>query len=433
MWTEAARSAGSKNFTIENVQAVSSELVPTAESDQKRCRDTCVLAKTTKNPRCYQVTLQRYAVQSKSGVAHQPQSLDAYIQTSVNSGNGEDILKLSCCLGYLSFFGVKAARDNLTVDKIDGCFLYCVGRLRDICKKNEEALFCYLVSCNMREVMKIIAVTSLHLFNPRCRYSEDGDAFVWQIANAGEAAVNSMGVATFCVGIWPFVKEVLVGKEIDIPKISMQQFESRWYIRFYFEKKQGASFVFDVDRVHRFGENERSEHNTDVHTLSGQASCDEQSENALGKLFLVEFVRMESGKSSDEASWIRLVLNWDKKLNTRLCCFLPFVKFLKDFLESACVSSPFLADIPMFLGRHATHTEMDCIDDACRSCLASCQTCCRRKYLGQIASSLDDAGRVCPSSARDVYAASLAVGSSVDALLRRAQGALRTEVPHGSR
>jgi hypothetical protein len=371
---------------------------------------------------CYQPLIQTYAVQSKSGIAHSPQTLDQYISTSINSLDGEDILKLSCCLGFLSFHGVESARDNRTVDKVEDCYLYCVGRLREICKINMESLRYNLQARNIRTVIYILAVTSLHHFNPKYEYSEEGEAFLWQMTNCKEGLVNRMAVATFCVSIWPFVKETLAGEQLEFPEVTMVQYEARWYIRLQYKRQ--APRLFDVADAHQAqdcGSSEDQIHRSYDHLLKGR-----HLETAIAKEFLVECIKMESKRTlGRQVGWLRLILDWDKKLDVRLCCFLPFVQLVKFLLESGCTQkqNSVLPDIQVFLSRHATHERSPSVDEAV--CPTSTYTGSNlRNLLDEIASLVDTGHGADMCSSRDVFAASVAVGAATDALLRRAEASL---------
>ncbi len=434
LWTEAC--GGSKNLTIANVEAVCCKNSYVAVTEPKLASISNVPSVCFSNlesrPRYVQPSIQRYATQSRSGVAQPSQTLQQYISVLLNSEEGVDVLKLSCCLGYMASEGIDAARDTLGLDKVEDCVLHLIGRLRKISKEMSSSLQYSIETSNYREIVHAIAVTSLEKYCVNCQFSVDGDSFFWLTANERAEQINSMAVATFCVGIWPFVKETLINEPrftAKIPEIMMVKYMSRWFIKFRSSGGE-ADKLFDVSLLHQNYSSLTTGPTCDGGSSSLTLESDSYSaECDLGKTFLLEFLALEYKNFRGKPSkCIRSILEWNHSLDLKLCCFLPFVEFFEKLMKSGCIPSSALPGVQKFICLHENHSEDSALVND--RCLDASDTNSSRllRALESISSLLEENGRADSCSVADVYSASLAVSSSVDLIFDRLE---RSSWPSG--
>jgi hypothetical protein len=428
LWTEAC--GGSKNLTVANVEAVCCQNSPllVIEPNPAFVSDTprVSVPNFENRPRYVQPTIQRYAIQSRSGATQASQTLQQYILVLLNSEEGVDVLKLSCSLGYMASEGVEAARDTLGLDKVEDCVFHCIGRLREISKEMGSSLKSCIERSDFREIIHAISVTALEKFNSECQFSADGDSFFWRLANEKAAHINSMAVATFCVGIWPFMKETLLNElrfTAKLPEIKIMQFKSRWFIRIKTSGKE-ADILFDLSDFHQDDSSLTKGLSRDGGSGPLPFESDTPTHNTegdLGKAFLLEFLGLECKNLRDgkQSKCIRSILEWNQKLDLRLCCFLPFVEYLENMIMLGCIPSSALPEVQKFVCVHENHNINSFIVND-RGLDSSGSSSPRlRRALDNLSRLLVEQGRPDRCSLADVYSASLAVGSSVDVVLDR--------------
>ena len=425
LWTEAARSSGSKHLTVANVEAASNQisLNKTSSVDSDSHYQCSASSKTERIPRFIQSSIQRFAVQSKSGAAAQaPKSLQDFVATTINSQDGLDILKLSCCLGYLLIHGKEALADGFGFDKVEGCVLFCVGRLRDICKEIFSSIRRDFLSRNMTSAVRTIALTALQRFAKNFHYSEgEGESFIWHIAHDKAGLVNSMAIATFCLGIWPFLKESCVcdsNQSVILPEISMFQsaINGRWWIRLLPAHQQQA-FEIDVSLFHQ--KDATSSDTLEISTQGGPETRHEYDVTTVGKLLLVEFLKVESRKSNQRQSkWIRCLIDWNQKYDIGLCCFLPFLELIRSGLSSGWLSRNSFAELQILVSQHQAH-EVERKDPE--------ETRRVQRAVEDISEVLARCGGADQCTAGNVLSASVAVGCAADELMLRAEAQLNAD------
>ena len=398
-----------------------------------------------------QMKMVSFSVQTRAPGARRPCTTpESYVKQAVDNGDGADLLRVSCALGFLLSAGSAEAEPHEAMSYIDDAVLAATRSFRgvasDLLSKIEGVLAGGEESAEA--LLSLVLVNGLEGMRNARRFQRCSahTGFLYHEVAAHEGpALDSLARACFCVCMWTFLRESLGEQKKPVLQIcaSADCLDEYWVAIRY--SPRGAWRYFST-----------MEKPMCVREHSSPALPSQQHQPysplhlvgvVLQRFWATALSSSSAGKRSSAfrnttagfcTRWLSLILELDREKALGLASSVAFVSSLRQGLEQGRIANSCLPELQDLIARHAAERSEtpisplrgDIIHGAADSRERERELWDAYRALGTIVNMCGGAGGGPGSGGgriptENIICASEQVGHSADIVMSRASSALR--------
>lgn len=316
-----------------------------------------------------QMKMVSFSVQTRTPGTRRPGTTpESYIKQAIDNGDGADLLRVSCALGFLLSADSAQAAPHEAMSYIDDAVLAATKTLRsiaaDLVPAVEEALGTGEEQAG--SLLDIILVNGLKALRNTRRIQRSGSltSFLYHEVAAQEApSMDSIARSCFCVCMWTFIREKLGDQKRPSLQVSAScestedflisiRYSGRGAWRHFYPTERGVREVkADVSSSSvSFGAGNQPY--TPLHLIGSLL----QRFWAAALTAAVGSKRSSSTRQTSTAfcsKWLSVVLELDREKSLGLSQSAAFVSSIRAGLEQSHVADRCLPDLLALIARHA--------------------------------------------------------------------------------
>ena len=395
-----------------------------------------------------QLKMVSFLVQTRSpGVRRAATTPESYISQAVDNGDGADLLRASCALGFLLSADGASAEPHDALSYIDDAVLAATKAFRSVAADLASAVEELLVSGEEKigTLLNMILVNGLKGMRSARRWQRKGSlttSFLYHEVAAHEVpALDSLGRACFCLCMWTFMREYLREQKKPCLRVSVSADSPR---EFWVSVSYGARCGW-----RHFHPGERGVREVIVDAVTQRPNQPYSPLHLIGAL-LERFCAASLSSSPQEtgaerhvsstfcSKWLSFILDLDREKGLGLSHSLDFVLSIRAGLEQGRILDRCLPELIALIARHAEERV-----DVPPSPLRTCQPVggSDNRDLWDAYSALGKLVSVCGATAggpgggggrmptQAIMRAAEHVGQAADTVMSRAHAALRRGAP----